>query len=117
MGRTIQSATQTWQEEERALARFARALRREDQRCMAELLDLSRLHIAEASYASNLYPMDVFLISMLLEAYKKIRRSELRIAELCQKLGIETPAEQDHSFTTNIRSLIASAEGQEDGSC
>lgn len=110
MGRTIQSATQTWREEEQALARFARALRREDQRYMAELLDLSRLHIAEASYASNLYPMDVFLISMLLEAYKKLRRSELKIAELCQKLGIETPPERELPITTDIRSLIAAAE-------
>lgn len=53
MGRTIRSAAQTWYEEEKALARFARALRREDQRCLSELLDLSRLHIAEASYAAK----------------------------------------------------------------
>jgi hypothetical protein len=29
MGRTIRSATQTWMEEEKALGRFARALRKE----------------------------------------------------------------------------------------
>ena len=36
MGRTIQSATQTWIEEEKALQRFTRALRREDQAVMKE---------------------------------------------------------------------------------
>ena len=48
MGRTIRSASQTWYEEEKALARFARALRRKDQHYLNELLNLSRLHIAEA---------------------------------------------------------------------
>ena len=67
MGRTIQSATQTWIEEEKALQRFTRALRREDQAVMKDLIHLSRLHIAETSYAGNLYPMDTYIISMLLE--------------------------------------------------
>ena len=71
MGRTIRSATQTWIEEEKALGRFARALRKEDQRAMMELINLSRLHIAESSYASNLYPMDVYLISMLWRCFKE----------------------------------------------
>ena len=38
MGRTIQSATQTWIEEEKALQRFTRALRREDQAVMKDLI-------------------------------------------------------------------------------
>ena len=108
MGRTIRSAAQTWHEEEKALARFSRALRREDQRYLAELIDLSRLHIAEASYASNLYPMDVFLISMLLEAYKKLRKTEATVAELCGRLGIDAPPERELPGVTDILSLIAS---------
>lgn len=82
MGRTIESATQTWVEEEKALKRFVRALRKSDQDLIQELLALSHGHIAEASYASNLYPMDIYLLSMLLELFKKVRRLENRLEEL-----------------------------------
>lgn len=85
MGRTILSATQTWVEEEKALTRFIRALRKSDQSVLQELLALSRQHIAEASYASNLYPMDIYLMSMLLEMYKKMKQMEIRL----ESLGIE----------------------------
>ncbi|NLZ26801.1 MAG: hypothetical protein GX884_04405 [Chloroflexi bacterium] len=73
MGRTIASITQTWQQEEAALNRFKRALRKEDQILLDELLVLSRLHLAEASYASNLYPLDMYLIAILLEVYKQLK--------------------------------------------
>ena len=82
MGRTIQSATQTWIEEEKALQRFTRALRREDQAVMKDLIHLSRLHIAETSYAGNLYPMDTYIISMLLEVAKRSERIETKVNEL-----------------------------------
>lgn len=82
MGRTIESATQTWIEEEQALKRFVRALRKNDQELIQELLALSRCHIAEASYASNLYPMDIYLTSMLFELFKKVKRLEVRLEEL-----------------------------------
>lgn len=73
MGRTIASITQTWQQEEAALKRFKRALRKDDQVLLDELLVLSRLHLAEASYASNLYPLDMYLIAILLEVYKQLK--------------------------------------------
>ena len=57
MGRTIQSATQTWIEEEKALQRFTRALRREDQAVMKELIHLSRLHIAEPGIFTRWMPI------------------------------------------------------------
>ncbi len=110
MGRTLRSATQTWMEEEKSLARFVRALRKEDQRLMAELLNLSRLHIAEASYASNLYPMDVYLISMLLEVFKKFRRTEDMVALLCQRMGIEPPSGTELPEMPDILGLIAALE-------
>jgi hypothetical protein len=81
MGRTILSATQTWVEEEKALSRFVRALRRSDQELVEELIALSHTHIAEASYASNLYPMDIYLVSMLLELYKKVKQLELKLEQ------------------------------------
>lgn len=86
MGRTILSATQTWVEEEKALRRFVRALRKGDQDLIQELLALSRRHIAEASYASNLYPMDVYLVAMLLETFRKIKQLEHQL----EALGVST---------------------------
>jgi hypothetical protein len=79
MGRTIASITQTWHEEEAALRRFERALRKEDQILLDELLVFSRLHLAEASYASNLYPLDMYLIAILLEVYKKLKSLEKEV--------------------------------------
>jgi len=73
MGRTIASDTQTWREEEAALNRFKRAIRKDDQTLLDELLVMSRLHLAEASYASNLYPLDMYLIAILLELYKQLK--------------------------------------------
>jgi hypothetical protein len=73
MGRTIASITQTWQEEEAAINRFKRALRKDDQKLLEELLVMSRLHLAEASYASNLYPLDMYIIAILLEVYKQLK--------------------------------------------
>jgi aryl-alcohol dehydrogenase-like predicted oxidoreductase len=82
MGRTILSATQTWVEEDKALKRFIRALRKSDQELIQELLALSRRHIAEASYASNLYPMDIYLVSMLLETFRRVKQLETRLEAL-----------------------------------
>ena len=79
MGRTIASITQTWHEEEAALKRFERALRKDDQILLDELLVFSRLHLAEASYASNLYPLDMYLIAILLEVYKKLKSLEKEV--------------------------------------
>ena len=76
MGRTIASITQTWQEEEAALNRFKRALRKDDQALLDELLVMSRLHLAEASYASNLYPLDMYIIAILLEVYKLLKATQ-----------------------------------------
>jgi hypothetical protein len=103
MGRTIRSATQTWLEEEKALSRFARALRKDDQRLMVELINRSRLHIAESSYASNLYPMDIYLISMLLETFKELRQAEETINELCRRLNFSPP---EVSAIPNLPDLI-----------
>ncbi|HPS42668.1 MAG TPA: hypothetical protein PK040_08710 [Anaerolineaceae bacterium] len=93
MGRTILSATQTWVEEDKALTRYIRALRKSDQNVLQELLALSRSHIAEASYASNLYPMDIYLMSMLLEMYKKVKHLETRL----EALGVDPAVVEETS--------------------
>ena len=112
MGRTIQSATQTWIEEEKALLRFTRALRREDQLVMKDLIHLSRLHIAETSYAGNLYPMDAYIISMLLEIAKRSERVEMKVNELCKKYGIDVVPEPSVPDLPNLRQLLYAADDE-----
>jgi hypothetical protein len=40
---------------------------------------MSRLHLAEASYASNLYPLDMYLIAILLEVYKQLKATQRQL--------------------------------------
>jgi hypothetical protein len=72
MGRTLPSATQVFQIEEQSLQRFRRALRRGDQRALDELLDFAQQHIAEAGYAAHALPIEIYLLSMLLEEHKQL---------------------------------------------
>ena len=74
MGRTLPSITQAFLQERQSLARVRRALRREDQLILDELLAASRRHLAAAAYASHLLPFEVMLLSMLLEQHKEVVR-------------------------------------------
>ncbi len=76
MGRTLPSATQLFQEEEQALSRFRRALRRGDQRALDDLLDAVQKHLSAAAYAAHALPFEMFLLAMLLEEHKKVLRLE-----------------------------------------
>lgn len=84
MGRTISSSTKTWDEELKALKRFRHALRKSDQVVFDDLMSLAHLHIAEASYAANLFPMDIFLFSMIIELAKNNKKLEMQL----QKIGL-----------------------------
>jgi len=106
MGRTILSATQTWVEEDKALMRFVRALRKNDQILVEELIALSRKHIAEASYASNLYPMDVYLVSMLLELYKKVRQLEIKVEQMDAQSGGDGKIVQEVRGISSLLELV-----------
>ncbi len=106
MGRTILSATQTWVEEDKALMRFVRALRKKDQVLIEELIALSRQHIAEASYASNLYPMDIYLASMLLELYKKVRQLEIKVEQMDVRAGGDGKIVQEIHGISSLLELV-----------
>jgi len=82
MGRTLPSITQAFYEEEAALSRFRRALRRSDQLALDELLVAARQHLAAAAYASNLLPMETFLLAMLLEEHKEVQRLRNEVERL-----------------------------------
>ncbi len=109
MGRTILSATQTWVEEDKALKRFIRALRKSDQDLIQELLALSRRHIAEASYASNLYPMDIYLVSMLLETFRRVKQLETRLEALGVDVKNSSTIDAEIPALPSLLSLITPA--------
>lgn len=74
MGRTLPSITQVFLQEEDALRRFRRALRRSDQQALDELFDAAHHHLAAAAYAGSATPFEIFLLAMLLEEHKQVRR-------------------------------------------
>jgi hypothetical protein len=76
MGRTLPTITQVFLQEEQAIERFKRALRRSDQRALEDLLVAARQHLSAASYASYVLPVFLFLLSMLLEEHKRVTRLE-----------------------------------------
>ena len=106
MGRTLATASQTWMEEEKALTRFARALRKDDQLIMNELIRLSRLHIAESSYAGNMYPMDIYIISMILELSKKLDKLEKQLNEISKAEGIQETSDTDTPDFPSLTDLL-----------
>jgi hypothetical protein len=74
MGRTLPSATQLIHQEEAELARFRRALRRDDQLAFDDLLTTAQKHISAIAYASHALPFESFLMAMLLEEHKEVMR-------------------------------------------
>ncbi len=74
MGRTLPSITQAFLQEQDSLLRFRRALRREDQLALDDLLSASRRHLAAAAYASHMLPFEIMLLAMLVEEHKELLR-------------------------------------------
>lgn len=72
MGRTLPSITQAFLQEQASLSKFRRALRREDQRALDDLLASARHHLAASAYASHLLPFEVMLLAMLVEEHKHV---------------------------------------------
>ena len=73
---------------------------------MKDLIHLSRLHIAETSYAGNLYPMDTYIISMLLEVAKRSERIETKVNELCRQCGIDDVPKVSVPNLPSLRQLL-----------
>lgn len=95
MGRTLPSITQAFLAEQQSLARFRRALRREDQMALDELLANARRHLAAAAYASHLLPFETMLLAMLVEQRKELIRLRHRIEALETAAGRLAPALAD----------------------
>jgi len=82
MGRTLPSAAQVFQIAEQELADFRGGLSQTDRRVLDSLFDAAHRHVAEAAYAAHPLPMEIFLLSMLLEQHKELLRLKARLEQL-----------------------------------
>jgi len=86
MGRTVLPYSHVWEEERSRWQKFRRALRREDQAQFDRLFELARLHLQAGVYASNPWPLESMLLSMLLEHQKELGALKERLKKLEQAL-------------------------------
>ncbi|MFZ5454006.1 MAG: hypothetical protein ACOZF2_19320 [Thermodesulfobacteriota bacterium] len=82
MGRTVLPYSHVWEEERSRWLKFRRALRKEDQAHFDRLFELARLHLQAGVYASNPWPLESMLLSMLLEHEKALSAIKERLQRL-----------------------------------
>lgn len=87
MGRTLPSFTQVILNEQAALAKFRRGLRKQDQDAFDDLFRAARFHVAALANASHLLPFEAMLLAMLLEEHKRVTHLE----NLLERLLEQTP--------------------------
>ena len=81
MGRTVLPFNQVLEQEFASWAKFRRALRKEDQEAFDALFGAAKYHVAAASYASQLNPLEAIFLSILLEHQKALDDLKARLAE------------------------------------
>lgn len=91
MGRTIRTITDAYHHEEQILTKFRRGLRKTDQISFDDLMVSVRKHMAAASLATDALPMEMFLLAMLLEQQKELKRMAMQI-EMLAADGLEDGA-------------------------
>jgi len=91
MGRTVLPYSHVWEEERSRWLKFRRALRKEDQAHFDRLFESARLHLQAGVYASNPWPLESMLLSMLLEHEKALSVMQERLRNL-EGQGVEGTA-------------------------
>ncbi len=84
MGRTLPSFTQVILNEQNALAKFRRGLRKSDQDAFDDLFRAARFHVAALANASHLLPFEQMLLAMLLEEHKRVNHLEILLERLLE---------------------------------
>ena len=82
MGRTVLPYSQVWEAERQRWQKFRRALRQEDQVHLDRLFESARLHLQAGVYASQPWPLESLLLSMLLEHQKTLVALKKRLQSL-----------------------------------
>jgi hypothetical protein len=85
MGCTLPSFTQVILNEQTALAKFRRALRKQDQAAFDDLFRAARFHVAALAYASHLLPFETMLLAMLIEEHKRVQHLEILLERLLER--------------------------------
>jgi hypothetical protein len=86
MGNVTPTITDILHTEEANLARFRRALRREDQIILDDLFTAAYKHRAAAAYAGHLLPFETFLLAMQIEDHKEVKRLRAEVETLRRML-------------------------------
>ncbi len=83
MGRTVLSFSRVLEQEFQEWRKFRRGLRKEDQQFFDRLFEEARLHVQAGVYASNPWPLETILLSILIEHEKALveLRSKLKAIE------------------------------------
>jgi len=82
MGRTLPTATMLIDAERTRWEKFRRALRKEDQALLDELLDDASRHRQAQAYASWATPYEAMLVAIVVEQRKRLKQLETRLAAL-----------------------------------
>ncbi len=104
MGRTVLPYSQVWEAERQRWQKFRRALRREDQVHLDRLFELARLHLQAGVYASNPWPLESLLLSMLLEHQKALvalQEQLKRLEQLLSGMPSETLTKNSSALPSN----------------
>lgn len=86
MGNVTPTITDILHTEEANLAKFRRALRREDQLVFDDLFVAAYKHRAAASYAGHLLPFETFLLAMQIEDHKEVMSLRREVETLRKQL-------------------------------
>ena len=86
MGNVTPTITDLLHTEEANLAKFRRALRREDQLVFDDLFVAAYKHRAAASYAGHLLPFETFLLAMQIEDHKEMMSLRREVESLRKQL-------------------------------
>jgi predicted TIM-barrel fold metal-dependent hydrolase len=86
MGNVTPTITDILHAEEANLARFRRALRREDQVVLDDLFTAAYRHRAAAAYAGHLLPFETFLLAMQIEDHRELMHLREEIRALREQL-------------------------------
>lgn len=82
MGNVTPTVTDILHREEANLAKFRRALRREDQIVFDDLFVAAYKHRAAAGYAGHLLPFETFLLAMQIEDHKEVLQLRREVENL-----------------------------------
>jgi len=87
MGNVTPTITDILHAEEANLAKFRRALRKEDQIVFDDLFIAAYKHRAAAAYAGHLLPFETFLLSMQIEDHKEVLHLREEVKMLHEQLA------------------------------